>query len=232
MRRSGRVYMLAAAAIVGMFTMCNNDTGPTAPANTPPPGSVIFSDGFETDSAPLQSLTYAPGWGTMAKSTAHAHSGTHSLTSDSNKTGNKETFSTISDSTAGVQFYVMATKAEQINFIGAIARSGSSWNGLYAILGMGIGASDSLCCFFQYDPTIGSEQINIAPLQFNKWYQCRIENNFATNVITYFIDGKIAATKTTTSSMMNLSLFVTIRDELGSPGPKGYYFDDLTVYKR
>lgn len=194
--------------------------------------NILLSEGFETDTTPLLQYTYAPGWGIMSRTTVHAHTGSYSLTSDSSRTGIKKYFDIIQDSIAGLQFYLMATKAEQINFGGAIARSGSAWDGLFAVFGMGISKSDSLQYVYQYqpdDPT--NEKKCFAPLQVNKWYQCRIEYNFTTTTLTYFLDGAVVGTKTP-PSVMSLSMFVTVRDELGSPGPRGYYIDDVSAYKR
>jgi len=224
------VCAITAAAMGAVLMWCNTSTGPTNPPDKVP-GNVLLSEGFETDSTPLQQFTYAPSWGIMSRVTGHAHTGKYSLTSDSGKTGTRKSFDLISDSIAGVQFYVMATKAEQINFFGAIGMSGSAWNDMSVIFGMGIGKFDSLQYYYQRqagDST--NEQKSFAPLQFNKWYQCRIEYDFNTSILSYFLDG--AVVKTITTSIMGFTRFVTFRDELGSPGPRGYYIDDISVYKR
>ena len=227
MKMSKLFCILAMVAIGAMLIRCNS----ASPTSSPSFANVLLSEGFESDAA-LSALTFAPGWGNMSKSTAHAHSGKYSLTSDSNQTGIKEPFDLIADSIAGLQFYLMATTAEHINFFGALARSGSAWNGLYAILGLGISQSDSLMYVYQYAPNDSTnEQKCFAPLQFNKWYQCNVEFNFTTSVLTYSVDGKVVGTKNT-DNMMMLGLFVTTRDNLGSQGPKGYYMDDVTIYKK
>ena len=227
MKMSWLFCILVMIAMSAMLIRCNN-ANPTSSSSFK---NVLLSEGFESDST-FSQLTFAPGWGVMSKSTAHAYNGKYSLTSDSNQTGIKEPFDLIADSIAGLQFYLMATKAEHINFFGALARSGSAWNGLYAILGLGISQSDSLMYVYQYAPNDSTnEQKCFAALQFNKWYQCTIEFNFTTSVLTYSVDGKVVGTKNT-NNMMMLGLFVTTRDELGSPGPMGYYLDDVTVYKK
>lgn len=233
MTRSQFFCIMAAVAMGGMAITCNKSSNPASPP--PVIRNVLLSDGFEDTSVPLKSLTYAPGWGCMSISTANPHNGTRSLTSDSSRTGIKEDFTTIYDSIAGLEFYLMAKKAEHINFYGAIARMGSAWNGLFAILGIGISATtpDSLMYVYQINPEKPelNEQKCFALLQTNKWYKCVIEYDFTTNDLTYSVDGQVVAAKTT-SPMMMLGLFVTARDELGSQGPKEYYIDDVTIYKR
>jgi hypothetical protein len=229
------VYEMFAIAISGMILMCNTDNGPTSPKPIPKdtvPGNIIISEVFESDSTPLRQATFAPGWGIMSRITGHAHTGDYSLTSDSSRTSIKLNFDVITDSIAGLQFYLMATKAEQIDFYAAIARPGSAWNGLFVIFGIGIGKSDSLQYVYQNQPEDSTnEQKCFAPLQFSKWYQCRIEYDFNTNTLTYFLDGTVVSTKTP-SSVMSLSMFIAMRNELGSPGPRGYYIDNVSVYKR
>ena len=228
-----KVTVICLVALSAAIIMCNNPDGVTGIDPGFPPGTMMLSEGFETDTAQLLQYTYAPGWGIMSRTMDHAHTGKYSLTSDSNRTGIKKYFDdNIIESVAGLQFYLMATKAEQINFYAAIARSGSAWNGLYTIFGMGISKSDSLEYFCQYAPDDSTnEQKCFAPLQFNKWYQCRIEYDFTTKTLTYLLDGTVVGTKST-PYVSSLSMLVTIRDESGSPGLKGYYIDDISVYRK
>lgn len=232
MKKTG-IFLAAGVVALSMAGItCKEDSGPTGPITDTVPGNVVLSEGFEDGTTPLLQYTYAPGWGIMSRTTGHARTGSYSLTSDSNRTGIKIHFDIIADSIAGLQFYLMATMAEQVNFGAAIARSGSAWDGMFSIFGMGIGKSDSLQYIYQYqpdDPT--NEQKNFAPLHFNKWYQCRIEYDFNTNTLTYFLDGTVVGTKTP-PSVASLTMFLTMRDELGLPGPSGYYIDDISVYKR
>jgi hypothetical protein len=223
---------IAAGAITMMFIGCNKGSNPVAPSNPQVPGRYLVTEGFETDLSNYNQLTYAIGWGKMSISTGATHSGKQSLSSDSNRTGIKANYDPISDSIAGLDFYLMAKKAGGINFYAALSRSGSSWNGLFAILGLGIGKSDSLQYIYEIQPVDSTnEHKNFAPVQFNHWYHCRVECSFTDTIVTYSVDDVVVKT-IKMPFMSNLGMFVTMRDDSGSQGTKDYYFDDVTVYKR
>jgi hypothetical protein len=232
------VYAIAAVALCAMVVSCSKKT--TNPVKPPdqPLGNVILSEGFEGDSTYLDSnnyrqITYGPAQGRMSISTEHAHSGKSSLTSDSNNTGIKKGISpSIDDSIAGLQFYLMATMAAHTDFIVAICKPGSSANGLFTIIGMGIDMSDSLK--YVYENTPGdpiNEHKNFSALTLNKWYKCKIEYDYSDTTLTYFLDNDTVYTRTAPSPM-TLQTLVAIRDSLGAKGPSGYYVDDIIVYKR
>jgi len=227
-------FVIASVVIGGIMVMCNSKNAPTSPTV---PGTTIFSEGFESnltlDSLGYRQVVYTPGEALMSISTQCAHTGTHSLTSDSNNTSIKYRFDTpISDSIAGLQFYLMATKAAHTNFLAAICQPGSSANGLFIILGLGIDKSDSLMYFCQTDPdSAGTTSKNFAALTLNKWYKCKIEYNFTDTTLTYYVDDVIVGNKIT-SAPKSLQTFVVMRDNLGAQGTSGYYLDDITVYKR
>ena len=221
------------AAAVALFISCSkNSSAPEEP--TLPTRHVLFSDGYENDLSQYTQVTYMPGWSTMSISTAAAHSGTHSLASDTNKCGIKKILDTaITDSIAGLEFYCMAKRTGQTNFYAALATSGSSPTGLWVIMGMGIDRSDSLKFIYQNSPTdiINNEERNFAALDTNRWYKCNIEYNFSDSTLTCYLDDDTVRTRNVPNPG-TLPRFVTMRDSLGSQGPREYYLDDVTVYKR
>ena len=67
-----------------------------------------------------------------------AHTGKQSLTSDSNCIGIKGSLgSQIEDSTAGIQFYLMAKKPEETDFIAGMAQTGFRRQRLIRLCGNG-----------------------------------------------------------------------------------------------
>jgi hypothetical protein len=197
------------------------------------PGRAIISEGFEGDLAKYKQILYSPEQGIMSISKQYVHSGNGSLTSDSNSTSIKCLVNPeIMDSIAGLQFYIMATKRSQTNTICAICKMGSSKNGLYTIMGMGISKSDSLGYVYENAPEDPlNEHRNFAALELNRWYKCKIEYNYSDTTLTYYLNDAIVHKKNAPDPMM-LNLFVVMRDGLGTQGPSGYYVDDVTVYKR
>jgi hypothetical protein len=197
------------------------------------PGNVILSEGFEGDLSSYRQITYMTGQGLMSITTQQAHSGKGSLTSDSNNTGIKRMIDpSIDDSIAGLLFYLMAAKASQTNFLVAICKPGSSANGLFTIMGMGIDMSDSLRCVYEDAPADPSNKYkNIAPLSLNTWYKCKIEYGYSAATLTYFLNDAVVYA-IAAPSPMTLHTFVVMRDSLGAAGPSEYYIDDVAIYKR
>ena len=244
--KMSQVFGIAAAALVGaMVVMCNSVSGPTV---TTPTRNVVFYDGFEgnnLDSADSAGNAYAKiytprAYGWMSITANAAHAGKYSLTADSNNTGLRRWLDNpISDSIAGLEFYLMAKASGKTDLFAALVTMGTSAgmlnNGFSALLGMGIDKSDSLWYTFQKydDPQADSDLIkkNFAALQFNTWYKCAVEYDFAAQRLTYYLNGSTVFTRSA-PGIKKLDMFVTYRDSLGAQGPKDYYIDDLTVYKR
>ena len=231
MRMIRMIYTMAAVATWGLIMQCNNGSDPIGPSENVT--GTIISEGFEGDLSGYKQITYQTGQRMMSIATQHAHSGKGSLTSDSNNTSIKRVISpSIDDSIAGLQFYLMATKLAHTNFFAAICKPGSSANGLFTIIGMGIDKSDSLIYIYENlpgDPI--NEHVNFAALTLNKWYKCKLEYNYSDTTLTYFLDNKTVYTRTTPSPM-TLQIFAVIRDGLGAQGTSGYYIDDISIYKR
>jgi hypothetical protein len=232
MKGSLMVSAIAAAVTVAALVVCDNGTDPVTIDDTVP-GRVILSEGFEGDLSSYNQITYVDGQGKMSISTQHARFGKGALTSDSNNTGIKKMIeSSIDDSIAGLQFYLMSTKAAHTNFIGALCKMGSSANGLYTIFGMGIDKSDSLMYVFENAPLDPmNERKTFAPLTLNKWYKFKIEYNYADTTLTYSLDNEIVYQRSAPDPM-TLQFFVAMRDGLGAQGPSGYYMDNVSIYKR
>ena len=226
------VYAIAAAALAAAIMHCGKDGNPM---NTPDPapGTVILSEGFEGDLSGYKQIVYDGFQGLMSITTHQAYSGKGSLTSDSNETGIKRMIDpSIDDSIAGLQFYMMAAKASHANTIVAICRMGSSANGLFTIMGMGIDTSDSLKCVYESAPADpANEYKNFAPLKLNTWYKCQVEYDYSAATLSYFLNDTIVHT-ISAMNPMTLHTFVVMRDSLGAAGPSGYYIDDVAIYKR
>jgi hypothetical protein len=232
MTKSRIVYAIIAVVISGMIVTCNKEGGPAAPVDKVP-GTIILSEGFEGDLSNYRQVTYQAGQGMMSIATQHARSGKGSLTSDSNNTSIKRMISpSIDDSIAGLQFYLMATKPAHTDFFAALCKPGSSANGLYTIIGMGIDTSDSLKYIYENmpgDPI--NEYKKFAAFTLNKWYKCKIEYNYSDTTLTYFLDNDTVYTRTAPSPM-TLQIFIVMRDGLGAQGTSGYHIDDVAIYKR
>jgi hypothetical protein len=114
--------------------------------------------------------------------------------------------------------------------------SGSEWNGLKVIIGIGTTA-DSLQYIYEWqDNQPENQHTCFAALQYNTWYKFRVECNFNDTTASYFMDdSKIQTIKTVVISSINR--FFVMRDSVVTQGPgpqvpKEYYLDDYTVYKR
>lgn len=243
MRKFQVVCALVAVAMGGIIMSCNKNSNPAAPGPAPGPGDVVYSEGFEESPDFLGLLyvqiNYATNWGLMTITDSAAHTGKQSLTSDSNCIGIKGSLgSQIEDSTAGIQFYLMAKKPEETDFIAGMGQSGSAPNGLYSFVGMGIDKSDSFTCLYQQSPYNGTSDTNtgvikknVVPLGYNQWYKCNIEYNFNDDIATYYLNGAIVC-KLKPGGFYGMGQFFAMRDSLGKQGPKEYYLDDVTVYKK
>lgn len=206
-------------------------------------GNVLLTEGFEEASlvdSGFRQQSFGAGDGMMSISKSAAHSGQSSLTSDSNRTSIVKWFEDpINDSIAGIEFYLLAKKAEHINFYVAMGRQGGSFgmlpNGFNCFMGMGIDKSDSLWCIHgQYDTQISNPVYNqkrSALFEFNKWQRCNIEYDFAKSSVSYYLNGAEIC-KMDVPKPARLDVFAAVRDSTGAQGQKDYYVDDITIYKK
>jgi len=238
-----RIFCFLFAVGVGtMGIMCNSNSNPT-PLVVAPPKNVVLFDGFEgnnLDSVGYTKLYNPHSYGWMSITTNAAHSGTYSLTSDSNNTGLRRWLDNpVFDSIGGLEFYLMAKSSGKTNFFAAIVTMGTSAgmlnNGFSSILGMGIDKSDSLWYTYQKydDPQADSDLVykTFAALEFNKWYKCAVEYDFTLHKVTYLLNGTIVFTRSAPGINV-LDMLITMRDNLGAQGAKDYFIDDISVYKR
>ena len=238
-----KAHIICAIAIVtmsGMIIRCNKENGPTNP-QTEALGNVIFQEGFESASSfdsIYKQINYDFGQKRMSITTQSKHSGNASLTSYDTSTSIKRRIEpSITDSIAGLQFYMMATKKSHANtFVGIYRYVDMTPPSLMSYtMEMGIDKSDSLKYVFEYCPVWDAcpfnEYKNFAALELNKWYECKIEYNYTDTTLTYSVDNRIVH-KITVPNPMELNMFFVMRDNLGAPGTSGYYIDDITVYKR
>jgi hypothetical protein len=231
-------FAAAALAIGGIIMSCGENNNPLQPLSDDPTAkgrTVIYREDFE-ETPDVFSENYKPliYWqGLMSLTNTHSHGGKKSITSDSNNTGIKMPLETyITDSIAGIEFYLYATKPQGANFIVAMGQAGSSPNGLSMILGMGIGKSDSLMLYYQQPYPADLVEKNLASLEFNKWNKCNVEYNFKNDTLTCFLNNTVVYSYKPDEDPMQVGQFVVLRDSLGSNGPKDYYADDVTIYQR
>jgi hypothetical protein len=209
-------------------------------------GNIIFFEGFEGNNltdAGFRVAYRGSGYGLMSITSKAAHNGsTHSLTTDSNKTGIRKLLTVdqfITDSIAGLDFYLMASTAGQAEVYAAFGQGGNSLgmlpNGWQTVFGMGIDKNDSLWCLYQRYSYPQEDSLLVhktcGALATNKWYKCTIEYDFATEKMTWYLDNVPVFSKNAPNR--TIEEFIINRDDPdGGQGPKDYFFDDITVYKR
>jgi hypothetical protein len=218
--------------LCGMSVKCTRENNPAGSADSVT-GVVILSEDFEGTLENYRQLLYTPGQGMMSISALHARAGKGALTADSNNTSIKKALDpSITDSIAGLRFFLMATKAAHTGFFASLCKNGSSRTGMVTFIGMGIDTSDSIECLYE-DLLNGNavEHRNVAALTLNKWYKCAVEYDFTTDTLTYFLDDAIVHKRYMPDPSL-LSYFVAMRDDAGEQGVSGYYMDDVVVYKR
>ena len=132
MIRHVKAIIVALAAMVCMMAGCNkNSVGPTSTSTDSPPiptgATVVFSDGFGGDLSKYKAsymINVNDFYSPMRITTDAAHSGTHSVTSDSNRTALEyDLVPSIISGIVGVQFYIMAKSSGQTNFTVQIGKN-------------------------------------------------------------------------------------------------------------
>ena len=87
---------------------------------------------------------------------------------------------------------------------------------------MEIGTSDSIWIIYENSPvdSINMMHKNVAALQYDTWYKCRIEYSFPDTALTYFLNDDIVYTQSGPSQP--LTRFVMLHyDTLASAGAQG-----------
>jgi hypothetical protein len=238
-----------------MMIACNNSSPtnppPTPPSDTPPAPSgvtVLFAEGFgDTLGAwqPDYLIKYGdPTYPRMRITTAAAHTGTHSVTSDTSWSALEYVIpNQLYTGTVGVQFYIMATAKGEANFSVQYGQNAGSSGGLGHAWGLGFGHNDSLVAYL-YDYMSGTQyqDSSLFPMQLNHWYKCVVEANFNDSTFTYYVDDQKVRTATVPAQdWYGLDRLIVYRgtnpyDEAQGldhqSGPKPYYADDIVLYKK
>jgi hypothetical protein len=217
---------------------------PTAPSGT----TLVLAEGFGGDLskwADHYMVTSSEIYSLMRITTDAAHTGTHSITGDSNMTALLFALpdtERVENGIAGVQFYIMAKELQQANFTVGIGASPSSSGGVQPLFGIGFDPSDSIKCTYYdmyYPYNNGHGDSLIAPITPNHWYKCVVEANFSDTTITYSIDDvQVRTFPMDTTRIMGISSLVVLRGMTGvnnapsAEGPKKYYADDIVFYKK
>jgi hypothetical protein len=244
------LVIAAAACFTGGLTGCSKKNPAEPPAGetpTAPAGSTLqFAEGFGGDLSKWDAsyLVSYPDeiYPHLRITTEAAHTGTHSITSDSNRTALLFIDTPrVETGTVGVQFYIMAKVAGQSNFTVEIGQNAGSSGGLAEAFGIGFDPSDSIkCTFFDtyYSMNNGHNDSLLAPIQIDHWYKCAVEVNFTDSTIAYYLEDALVRTLPLPTSVMGIDRLLVFRGNWGMhdapsvEGTKQYYADDIVLYKR
>jgi hypothetical protein len=240
------------ACSVGMLTGCSKKNPAEPPAGetptTPSGTTLVMAEGFGGDLSKWDNeymVTQFDIYPRMRTTTDAAHTGTHSLTTDSNNTALLYTIplvNRIESGIAGVQFYIMAKALGQANFTVEIGANAGSSGGVQPAFGIGFDPSDSIKCTYYdmyYPYNNGHGDSLIAPMTPNHWYKCVVEADRSAQTITYSIDDALVRTfPFDTTRVMGIDKLLVFRGFSGvnnaqsAEGPKQYYADDIVFYKK
>jgi hypothetical protein len=241
----------AAVACIVALTGCSkkNSTEPTEPpaSETPtaPAGStLLLAEGFGGNLSHWEGVYMVSSmemYRQMRITTDAAHTGTHSLTTDSNMTALYHTDTNrVESGTAGVQFYMMAQSLGEINFGLEIGQNPGSSGAVTPAFGIFFDPSDSIkCTIFNTWPAVNTQTM-IAPIQAGHWYKCKIEVNMTDSTASYYLDDTLKHTEliATSIGLMGIDRVLVFRGMYGnnfsssSEGTKPYYIDDIVWYKK
>jgi hypothetical protein len=234
------------ACIAGMMIGCSkNPVVPPPPSDTPVNGpdgmTVVFSEGFGGNLSNWQEdymINFAdPHYPRMRITTGAAHTGTHSITTDSNMTALEYDVpyaDRIESGLAGIQFYIMAKAAGQTNFTVAIGQNNGSSGGLGKAFGIGFDQTNVLKTTY-YDSWNGPQDSMLAAIQVNRWYKCNVELNLDAAIMTatyYLDDVKIRTSALPTMEMYGVDRILVFRGLTGTEGPVSYFADDIVLYTK
>ena len=249
MIRKAAIAISLAMMLTGIMLGCkNNPASPAKPNPVDTTRTVLFREGFEEDSAKLDSIwtsymiTTDEGFYAKMRSTmAAAHSGTHSITTDSNWTALEyNVFSRIETGIVGVEFYIRANAAGQTNFTVEIGQYAGSSGGLAKAFGLGFDRNDSVKYTYYNGFTGQHSDSMISPIRFNNWYKCAVEVDFTAWTVTYYLDDAKVRTKplpALAEEMYGIDRVLVFRgmglvDLPNAEGPKPYFADDIVFYKK
>jgi len=232
-------WCIAAAVALSAFIGCGKKDNPASPPPTSTPRSIILRDSAIVDiglyyyqfQLDLNDFTTVP----MSIDTSVGNIYKGSIVSDSNSSALARTFPAFSDSlgTIGLEFYLMAKSSASTNFIAFLGKDGGSVKNSAWYVGMGFDKSDSVKYVYSTDLVRNQQNQDICPMQFNKWYKCRIEYSFATTTAKFYLDETEVGTHVfSAGTIFGYDMFVVYRDSAGAQGAAQYYLNDYTVYKK
>lgn len=246
-----RQFLFAGSVMACFFcalTGCNKnpaavekDSDPIAPAGS----TLLFADGFGGDLSKWEGVymvSSAEKYKQMRIATAAAHSGTHSITTDSSMTAlyhQELADNRVESGIAGVEFYMMAQSLSKVNFGVEIGQNPGSSGAVSPAFGIFFDPSDSIkCTVFMSWPTVDS-QVTFGKIQAEKWYKCKVEVNFTDSTSNYYIDdAKILEIKLKDAFPQGVDRLLIFRGLYGmnfstsADGVKPYYVDDIVFYKK
>ena len=243
--------LVGVVGVAGLFIGCGDPVGPQAAGDTPvvvPAGATaLLAEGFGSNLAqwePTFMINVGDYYPQMRITTDAAHTGTHSITSDSNRTAlvyNVSSADRPESGIAGIQFFIMTKAADSINFVVSIGQNAGSSGGLVNAFGLGFDLGGTLIA--TYKDKDGSADTLLAAITPNKWYKCRVEVDFTAMLITYFVDDvKVYTHATPVSEFYGLDRVLVFRGDgnhtlagdyfAAKEGPKKYYADDIVLYKK
>jgi hypothetical protein len=251
-----RIFFLstAFACVACVFFGCNNsnpvssasDGNPAAPEGA----TLIISDGFGDNLAKWDKeymVTSEQIYPPMQITNLVAHTGSHSLTTDSNRTALLFSLlpqNRVEQGIVGVHGYIMAKALGQANFTLEIGQNAGSSGGLGKSWGIGFDPNDSIKCkCYDMLGTVIVGDTMVKPIELNHWYKCVVEVDFTAKTITYYLDDAKIWTRTLpTSDMYGIDRLLVFRGQTTErpnydvasckEGKQQYYADDIVFYKK
>jgi hypothetical protein len=240
------------ACVAAMLTGCSKKSPVEPPAGEDPAApsgtTLVLAEGFGGDLSKWDNdymVDMFHIFPRMRITTDAAHTGTLSLTTDSNNTALLHTIplaDRIEHGIAGVQFYIMAKALGQACFTVEIGANAGSSGGVQPAFGIGFDPSDSIKCTYYdmyYPQNNGHGDSLIAPMTLNHWYKCVVEADRSAQTITYSIDDALVRTfPFDTTRAMGIDKLLVFRGSSGvnnapsAEGAKQYYVDDIVLYKK
>jgi hypothetical protein len=204
----------------------------------PAGATVLFKEGFGsgvTNWRENYMVLVGDFYPQMRISTDAAHTGTHSITTDSNRTALVAYIDPrIETGIVGAQFYIMAKAAGSTNFTVEIGQNNGSSGGLGKAFGIGFDQTNVLKTTF-YDSWNGPLDTMLAAIQVNHWYKCNVELNLdaAVMTVTYYLDDvKVRTSALPTMEMYGVDRILVFRGMLGTEGAVSYFADDIVLYTK
>ena len=228
-----------------VFVMGCNPTSSSSSGTT-----TILTEGFEKNLSSWSSQYMIniddPTYPQMRITTDAAHTGTHSLTSDSTTTALiyslPEKLQGSDSALVYLQFYMMAKAYGEANFTVQIGQDAGSSGGLFKKFGFGFNTNDSIeTVYFDNDNTDmtnnGYTETPISKITLNHWYKCVVEIDYRSSVANYYLDSVLVRTAALpTREMYGIDKLLILRgvepSAESSSGPKKYYVDDISLYTK